>query len=123
MTLKLIDFGYSAHIDTTSTGTIFNQFSGTLKYAPPEWFRSKQYNGINAEIWTLDALLYRMITGVHSFKNIKEISNANVMFKKNKPAPSVKCQDLICKYLALDPCNRPTLEDIQRHPWLNIASK
>ena len=123
MTLKLIDFGYSAHMNTTSTGTIFNQFSGTLKCAPPEWFQTKQYKGVDAEIWTLGVLLYRMIFGVHPFKNVKEISNANVMLKENKPFPSVECQDLICKCLALNPRNRPTLENIKRHPWLNIVSK
>uniref|UniRef100_A0A672THP5 Serine/threonine-protein kinase n=1 Tax=Strigops habroptila TaxID=2489341 RepID=A0A672THP5_STRHB len=69
--------------------TVYTKFSGTPVYYPPEWFHCPCYHGRPAAIWSLAV-----------------------------PGFSPECQHLIRWCLSMRACDRPSLEDIFNHPWL-----
>jgi serine/threonine protein kinase len=57
--VKLIDFGYCKEDVMSGDG----DKSGTIKYAPPEFFRRGLYNPRKADMWSLGIVLFVMVTG------------------------------------------------------------
>uniref|UniRef100_A0A8B9G1W3 Serine/threonine-protein kinase n=1 Tax=Amazona collaria TaxID=241587 RepID=A0A8B9G1W3_9PSIT len=112
--VKLIDFGCS----TLLTDTVYTKFSGTLLYYPPEWFRYRFYLGRPAAIWSLGVLLYEMVCGVLPFRCCEDIISGQLSFQRQV---SLECQHLIRWCLCMYACNRPSLEDVFNHPWLQTS--
>uniref|UniRef100_A0A8B9FVX8 Serine/threonine-protein kinase n=1 Tax=Amazona collaria TaxID=241587 RepID=A0A8B9FVX8_9PSIT len=110
--VKLIDFGCS----TLLRHTVYTKFSGTPLYYPPEWFRYRFYLGRPAAIWSLGVLLYEMVCGVLPFRSIVWIAHIAVV-----PGFSPECQHLIRWCLSMRACDRPSLEDVFNHPWLQTS--
>ena len=111
--LKLIDFGAGAYVKETP----FDDFSGTLMYAPPEWLKYKTYNGMELTVWTLGIFLYIMVFGQIPFKDKQQVLRGSVVFKETQNI-SADCQNLILSMLEVYPENRPTLDQVLSHPWL-----
>ena len=40
---------------------VYSKYSGTMEYAPPEWWLSKSYTGEGATVWSLGCLLYSLL--------------------------------------------------------------
>uniref|UniRef100_A0A3Q0RWW7 non-specific serine/threonine protein kinase n=1 Tax=Amphilophus citrinellus TaxID=61819 RepID=A0A3Q0RWW7_AMPCI len=78
-------------------------FSGTSAYGPPEFFTRGKYEAIPTTVWQL---LYEMLNGVHQFRT------SSFVFPKDY------CQNFLKHCLARNPQQRATLEQIQKHPWL-----
>uniref|UniRef100_A0A8B9J0J9 Serine/threonine-protein kinase pim-1 n=1 Tax=Amazona collaria TaxID=241587 RepID=A0A8B9J0J9_9PSIT len=112
--VKLIDFGCSTFL----TDTVYTKFSGTPLYYPPEWFRYRFYLGRPAAIWSLGVLLYEMVCGVLPFRCCKDIISGQLSFQRQV---SLECQHLIRWCLCMYACNRPSLEDVFNHPWLQTS--
>ncbi|KAM9515896.1 serine/threonine-protein kinase pim-1-like [Guaruba guarouba] len=112
--VKLIDFGCS----TLLRDTVYTKFSGTPLYYPPEWFRDHCYLGRPAAIWSLGVLLYEMVCGVPPFRCRKDIIGGQLFFQRQV---SVECQHLIRWCLSMRACDRPSLEDVFNHPWLQTS--
>jgi serine/threonine protein kinase len=111
--LYLIDFGCSAFLKDTD----YTEFSGTLVYNPPEWFRERRYNAHPTTVWTLGILLYLMLFGNIPFNSVEEIVSENPKLKfRGTESESVK--DLIMRCLSYMPKDRPSLEEISEHPWI-----
>ncbi|XP_018613652.2 serine/threonine-protein kinase pim-1-like [Scleropages formosus] len=109
--IKLIDFGCGAFLKDTP----FYQFFGTEFYCPPEVFLQRRYLAGPATVWSFGVTLYHLVSGQLPFKSREEIIKHSLVL----PETSEVCKLLISWCLQPKPKNRPTLEQIQRHPWFH----
>lgn len=84
-------------------------------YSPPEWINHRKYQGLPATVWSLGILLYDMVCGDIPFEQDDQIVSAVVSFPSHVSRP---CQELIRSLLEYCPVDRPGLEQILLHPWL-----
>lgn len=121
--IKVSDFGLCGYMETSKMMTTF---CGSPCYSAPECLYHRAYDGHKSDIWSLGVNLFLMVTGKHPWN----VSNINIMMKDivtcNYHVPkdvSPECKDLICKILVAEPENRPTIDQILKHPWLKFADK
>ena len=90
-------------------------------YASPEILTGAKYSGPLADVWSLGVLLFAMLCGSLPFNArsvpllIKKIVEGKFKFPKFLSPSS---RHLITSILQIQPEQRPSLEEIQRHPWL-----
>ncbi|XP_039574763.1 LOW QUALITY PROTEIN: serine/threonine-protein kinase pim-1-like, partial [Passer montanus] len=108
---KLIDFGCG----TILQDTFYTRMSGTPEYSPPEWILFGCYRGQPATIWSLGILLHDLVCGDLPFHTSEDIIRGQLFFP---PRVSQECQHLIRWCLSMEPTDRPSLEDLFEHSWL-----
>ncbi|VDM63229.1 unnamed protein product [Angiostrongylus costaricensis] len=114
--IKLIDFGSGAfHKDGPYT-----DFEGTRVYSPPEWIEESCYDGLEAAVWSLGILLFDMVCGDIPFRKDSEICNGYLQWRNN--ISQGLCLVSLSFCLARDGCDRPSLEEILEHPWMQVPS-
>ncbi|NXP94874.1 PIM1 kinase, partial [Passerina amoena] len=108
---KLIAFGCG----TILQDTFYTWMSGTPEYSPWEWILFGCYHGQPATIWSLGILLYELVCGHLPFHTKEDIDRGQLFFP---PQVSQECQHLIRWCVCMDPTDRPSLEDLCEHSWL-----
>ncbi|XP_039623512.1 serine/threonine-protein kinase pim-2-like [Polypterus senegalus] len=109
--IKLIDFGCGALLHDGE----YTSYRGSRKYAPPEWFTKLRYQAQPATVWSLGVLLYMVLCGIMPFERKEETIRGKVKLPRKV---SRECLNLIKRCLSLNPKDRPSLEEILKHPWM-----
>jgi len=118
--LKLADFGWSA---LQHNSTPRNTFCGTLDYLPPEMV-NKQSHDHRCDLWALGILAFEFLEGRAPFEHectqetYKNIKTANPIFKKDL---TPEARSFVMGLLAKDPKNRLKMNDVKRHPFVQMA--
>jgi serine/threonine protein kinase len=124
LNLKVADFGFACYksIDTLKS------YRGTMTYMAPEIKEGKQYKGTEVDVFSIGVILFIIVQGIFPFKearkeeyfyNLLLQGKIDTYFQKvngNNLSPEFK--DLILKFFAYDGSNRPTIEQIRAHPWM-----
>ena len=120
-TLKIADFGWSVHAQTSSRKT----FCGTLDYLPPEIGENVQHD-YRADVWELGVLCYEFLVGKAPFEAQNEAGTYRRIQKVELKFPpdtdsfylTREAKDLIQRMLVKNPSRRMTLNHVLQHPWI-----
>uniref|UniRef100_A0A8C9KRI0 Serine/threonine-protein kinase n=1 Tax=Serinus canaria TaxID=9135 RepID=A0A8C9KRI0_SERCA len=100
---KLIDFGCGTYLQDTA----YNHYAGEpTQGVPPEWTHFGWYYGRPATIWSLGVLLHQMVCG-----NLLQLTGGLWFL-------CPEGQDLIRQCLSMLDSERPSLEELLCHPWM-----
>uniref|UniRef100_A0A663F478 Uncharacterized protein n=1 Tax=Aquila chrysaetos chrysaetos TaxID=223781 RepID=A0A663F478_AQUCH len=87
-------------------------------------FQGKKYDGPEVDIWSLGVILYTLVSGSLPFdgQNLKELRERVLRGKYRVPFyMSTDCENLLKKFLILNPTKRGTLEQIMKDRWMNVG--
>lgn len=121
MHIKIADFGFSNEF---IPGSKLDTFCGSPPYAAPELFQGKKYDGPEVDVWSLGVILYTLVSGSLPFdgQNLKELRERVLRGKYRIPFyMSTDCENLLKKFLVLNPAKRASLETIMKDKWMNIG--
>ncbi|KAM8793737.1 serine/threonine-protein kinase MARK2-like [Eudromia elegans] len=121
LNIKLADFGFSNEF---RPGSKLDTFCGSPPYAAPELFQGRRYDGPEVDVWSLGVILYTLVSGSLPFDghNLKELRERVLRGKYRIPFyMSTDCENLLKKFLILNPSKRGTLEQIMRDRWMNVG--
>jgi len=145
--VKLIDFGsarkISSHQPTYSNDSSHSQNKTnkklyTIEYMAPEQLEDESKDATmapfdtRADLWSYGVLLFEMLTGRPPFQAptqanlIQKIKNAE--YDENRIFDA-QARDLIKQLLTIDPRQRPSIEQIKKHPcferisWIQVERK
>uniref|UniRef100_A0A8C7I751 non-specific serine/threonine protein kinase n=1 Tax=Oncorhynchus kisutch TaxID=8019 RepID=A0A8C7I751_ONCKI len=122
MNIKIADFGFSNEF---TMGSKLDTFCGSPPYAAPELFQGKKYDGPEVDVWSLGVILYTLVSGSLPFdgQNLKELREQRVVRGKYRIPfyMSTDCENLLKRFLVLNPSKRGTLEQIMKDRWINAG--
>nr|XP_038967650.1 MAP/microtubule affinity-regulating kinase 3 isoform X16 [Rattus norvegicus] len=121
MNIKIADFGFSNEF---TVGSKLDTFCGSPPYAAPELFQGKKYDGPEVDVWSLGVILYTLVSGSLPFdgQNLKELRERVLRGKYRIPFyMSTDCENLLKRFLVLNPVKRGTLEQIMKDRWINAG--
>ncbi|KAM6921211.1 serine/threonine-protein kinase pim-1-like [Xenentodon cancila] len=108
--VRLIDFGLSCFVAERSRYTVF---CGTSPHVPPEMLYDRSYTAGPTTVWQMGVVLYEALYN-ECFSSYKYLAKTI----KIKEGFSKDCEDFLKKCLTISPRQRPSLQELQRHPWL-----
>ncbi|XP_049991978.1 sperm motility kinase Z-like [Alexandromys fortis] len=120
--VKIVDFGLGVKV---RPGKLLERPGGAFQFGAPEFFLGVPYDGPKADIWTLGVLLFFMVTGTFPFSapTLSELWKQVVQGRYEVPNQlSEELQGLIRYLLTVNPRQRPTVKEIERHSWLRHES-
>ncbi|KAM4666899.1 MAP/microtubule affinity-regulating kinase 3-like [Amazona ochrocephala] len=121
MNIKIADFGFSNEF---TVGNKLDTFCGSPPYAAPELFQGKKYDGPEVDVWSLGVILFTLVSGSLPFdgQNLKELRERVLRGKYRIPFyMSTDCENLLKRFLVLNPTKRGTLEQIMKDRWINAG--
>lgn len=124
MNFKVADFGFA----TFKKVHKLKSYKGTKTYMAPEIKEGKEYDGFQIDIFSTGVILFIIVQGLFPFKEAKPDeyfyklileNNMEKYWKKTGGENlSDEFKDLIISMFARDGKDRPTLEQIKAHPWM-----
>ena len=132
--VKIADFGYATLLNGKLGNGLLETQIGTTSYAAPEILSRKQYNGIHTDIFSCGVILFVLVTGKLPFGKafIGDVFYRNFIkkdfesFWKNMSKKICSVSDefksLINSIFSYDPQLRPSINDIRKHPWMNLQT-
>merc|ERR1719220_678837 len=121
MNIKIADFGFSNEF---VPGNKLDTFCGSPPYAAPELFQGKKYDGPEVDVWSLGVILYTLVSGSLPFdgSTLRELRERVLRGKYRIPFyMSTDCENLLKKFLVLNPARRASLETIMKDRWMNMG--
>ncbi|KAA0723827.1 Serine/threonine-protein kinase pim-1 [Triplophysa tibetana] len=115
MDVKLIDFGCGELLKNST----YNTFTGTREYICPEFFKTGNYNGKQATVYSLGVLLFALLCGKFPSINDRFFINERAW---NKDGLTEQCCCLVEDCLQDDPETRIDLERIYEDIWFQDNS-
>jgi len=121
--LKLTDFGLAKSV-LLSDAEFMSTPCGTPSYVAPEIMKGQNYTHA-VDLWALGVVLYLLLFCKYPFPGdslgeiYSRIETGNVSFPPDIEITN-EVKDLICNLLKEDTRTRYTLEDINRHPWMQL---
>ncbi|XP_066928066.1 serine/threonine-protein kinase BRSK2-like [Clytia hemisphaerica] len=115
--IKIADFGMAS---VQMENDMLETSCGSPHYACPEVVRGVPYDGRKADTWSCGVILYALIVGCLPFDD----DNLRILLEKVKKGTFTipafvppDCVDLLHKMIKVNPEQRFTLGDVQRHPF------
>ncbi|XP_070507975.1 serine/threonine-protein kinase MARK2-like isoform X3 [Chironomus tepperi] len=121
MNIKIADFGFSNEF---TPGNKLDTFCGSPPYAAPELFQGRKYDGPEVDVWSLGVILYTLVSGSLPFDGttLRELRERVLRGKYRIPFYiSTDCENLLRKFLVLNPAKRASLEQIMKDKWMNMG--
>ncbi|XP_052021535.1 putative sperm motility kinase W [Apodemus sylvaticus] len=116
--VKLTDFGLAIKC---RPGSLLNVRCGTRGFYAPEVVLREPYDGKKTDVWSLGVLLFYITTGYYPFtgNNVKETEKNIATGTYHIPSYfSGHLENLIHQIFTVAPERRPSIEDIEEHPWV-----
>ena len=121
--IKIIDFGLSSEYED-----LLNTPCGSPCYASPEMLKGQKYKGLSVDLWACGVILFAMLFGYLPFDD----KDDNILFKKildceidfpeeNDIKVGKDAIDLIKKILNPEPDKRITIDEVEKHPFLEYG--
>lgn len=125
--VQLCDFGVAGIIESKLDKR--TTFIGTLNWMAPELFDPEPSYSTPVDIWAFGSLVYEIASGLPP--NVMEgfsISQLGQYIKTHTPRlegdqHSDEIKDLVAFCLVGDPAKRPTIQEVQRHPYIYNTSE
>lgn len=127
--VKLGDFGLSAKFKDKNEVILLTEQCGTKGFQAPEILNKRFYDGSKVDIFSCGVVLFTLVACCNPFMqgNPNRVYSylANKKFdafwkhleKLIKKELSNEIKDLLNSMLALNPEERPTIQQIKDHPW------
>ena len=115
--IKIIDFGSAVPFQKQISGR-----AGTKEFWAPEMYSQLSYDSEASAVWALGFLLHNMACGLFCVNAINNQKDVPIRFPKEIHEDD-ECMDLICSLLKFRWEERPTMEEILHHPWMDLDSK
>ncbi|ALC46375.1 KP78a [Drosophila busckii] len=121
MNIKIADFGFGNTFDPNAQ---LETFCGSPPYAAPELFMGRKYAGPEVDAWSLGVVLYTLVSGSLPFDGgtLKELRERVLRGKYRVPYYiSMDCENLMRKFLVLNPSKRTSLHAVMSDKWINMG--
>ena len=131
--LKITDFGFAAPIAGRDGSGVLQTQLGTASYMAPEIHLGKPYEGPRVDLFAAAIILFVILTQRPPFTSANPqdphyrliaAGRADIFWQAHSQAENgidiytAEFKDLFAKMMTLNPAQRPTIEEIMAHPWM-----
>ena len=128
LNLKIADFGFACYKSIDA----LKSYRGTMTYMAPEIKEGKTYKGTQVDLFSLGVIVFIIVQGIFPFKEARkeeyfyklllEQRHDTYFTKVNGNSLSDSFKDLILRLFSYNGDDRPTIEQIRAHEWMNVRS-